>query len=523
MTNVIAPDVGPSADVPADEETAPAAAQLPAARTRQWPFLSRPFLRSHRVFLVAVTLGVALRIVTMLGYRWAMWFMDAYQYVQTAIEGGPHLVRPDGYAFFLKALMPFHRFALVTSLQHLMGIGTAVMIYALLWRRFNLPGWLATLAAVPVLLDAYEIQLEHMILSDTLFTFLMTALVTTTLWWKDITVTRGAALGLLLSVTALTRSIGLGLLLVMFAYLVFRRVGWRVVTVVVVTAAIPLLGYAQWFQSAHGRFALSNSDGPFLYARVMKFADCDKFSPPPTVEEIPLCIQTPPGKRLSSQFYVWGTVSPLHRLPDDIFDNRNSLLAGQFARHAITSQPGDYLEAVAYDVARVFEWNRHVFPDATTYNRYEFQKTSEPTPEWAKPYLAKYEPGRSTPRIVEPFAGFMHFYQKYFFLRGTLLGVILLIGLAGMARAWRRWGGPALLPMGAVAALLVAPAATAEFDYRYVVPAIPMACLAAGLALRDLPTYRLLKLRKLGGRNDRNNRDEETVSPVAGELIPEKV
>src|SRR5437879_7096648 len=109
----------------------------------------------------------------------------------------------------------------------------------------------------------------------------------------------------------------------------------------------------------------------------------------------------------------------------------------------------------------------------------------------------------------------MRFYQKYFFLRGTLLGVILLIGLAGMARAWRRWGGPALLPMGAVAALLVAPAATAEFDYRYVVPAIPMACLAAGLALRDLPTYWLLKLRKLSGRNDRNNRNEETVWPVA--------
>jgi hypothetical protein len=64
-----------------------------------------------------------------------------------------------------------------------------------------------------------------------------------------------------------------------------------------------------------------------------------------------------------------------------------------------------------------------------------------------------------------------------------VLGVILLIGLAGIVRRWRNWGGPALLPWLMSLALLVIPAATADFDYRYVLPAVPFAVLAAGLAL----------------------------------------
>ena len=49
-----------------------------------------------------------------------------------------------------------------------------------------------------------------------------------------------------------------------------------------------------------------------------------------------------------------------------------------------------------------------------------------------------------------------------------MYGLILLAGLGGLVVAWRRLGGEALLPWTVSFALIVIPAATAEFDYRYV-------------------------------------------------------
>jgi hypothetical protein len=93
-------------------------------------------------------------------------------------------------------------------------------------------------------------------------------------------------------------------------------------------------------------------------------------------------------------------------------------------------------------------------------------------------------------REVQPFADIMINYQKFIYMRGTILGLLMLIGLGGIVRSWlsggyrrrRNWGGPALFPWVAALTMEIVPAATADFSLRYVVPTIPVICITAALA-----------------------------------------
>ena len=86
---------------------------------------------------------------------------------------------------------------------------------------------------------------------------------------------------------------------------------------------------------------------------------------------------------------------------------------------------------------------------------------------------------------MQPYASWLVSYQRYVYLPGTLLGVILLAGLAGMI-ARRRVGG-AGLPWAFAVTILLVPPLIADFDLRYLVPAVPVACLAAALAFAPGP------------------------------------
>ncbi|MEU9830397.1 hypothetical protein AB0D67_02540 [Streptosporangium sp. NPDC048047] len=504
-------------------------------------------------------LGTALRVVTVLGYRPALWFPDSYTYVVTALKPRPDLVRPAGYSMFLRLFEPFHSFALVASVQHLLGLLVGVLVY-LTARRLGAPGWAAVLASVPPLLDAYQIELEHLLVSDTLFATLVMSAVCLAVSRATGPVPSGSSdpdrgpsgarsrtaggsgvpgiragglvaaggIGLLVAAATLTRTVGLPLVALFAAWLIYRARG-RVLTagVMVAAALVPIAGYGLWFHATYQRFGLVGANGVFLYGKTMTFADCAVMRPPADLAV--LCDPRPPAERPPAQEYVWSKDSPLVRLPGITFTEENEALAGRFASLAIARQPLDYLGSVLSELARSFTPGRPVYPDAEVYGYYEFPATPPPPPgrypatvgaECAR----RYERGPVDVRIAEPYAGWMRAYQRVARLPGTAVLVIVLIppvtaaarwlrrrprggatdpgGPAGgrtggswrlrrgpAGRSWRlRWGpveaagaGSAVwpLPWATAVSLLVMPPAVAEFDYRYVLPAVPAACLAA--------------------------------------------
>lgn len=491
MTNAAEP-----ADPPSEKETQLTTDER-SARVRGFGLWA--LIRRHRIFSVSLALGALLRIDAMIGYRPASWFNDSFDYLHVAMRLYPHPIRPDGYSFLLWILKPFHSFALVAGLQHLMGLAAAVMVYALLRRRFGLPGWGASLAAAPMLFDAYQIQLEHLILSDALFGFILVSIVTLVLWHgKEITWRHGAVIGLLIGVASLVRTVGTPVLAAVVVYFLVRRINWRVIVATLVLCALPLGAYAGWFWSWYGKPGMTSSNGVFLYARVSAFADCNKINPP--VAEMPLCKDV--NNRLQfSQDAIWNRRSPFNRYSDNKFTAFPNSTANDFAKRAIIAQPGDYLRTVAKDFFFTFRWDRKVFPDRPTYEMYQFGTRSAALPTWrmskdrtAAAEAYAYEHGSARTRISDPFATVIRTYQRYVYLRGTMLAGILIVGLAGMVPLWRRWGGAALLPWITATGLLLAPPATAEFDYRYVLPTIPLACIAAAIAFSAEPRRGLLRL-----------------------------
>ena len=440
----------------------------------------------HRLFIIVLTPAVLLRVDAELGYRWHAWFNDSFQYVQNTVHFNLDPTRVSGYSIWLKILQPLHTYAVVTILQHLMALAVAVMIYALARHRFRSPAWLATLATVPVLYDGFEIQLEHLIMADVPFLFLLTLAVTLLLWDPAPSLRRCMLIGALLGLSEVMRSVGLPLLAVFAVYMIIKRISWRKVAATIVVCLIPVFGYAGWFYAEHGQFAMTDSTGVFLYSRVMTFADCTKMKVP--ANELSLCTTVPPDKRPIAQAYIWTSESPLGRFPSKFSPVPNQL-AENFAIRAIKAQPLDYATAVAKDTLRVFAWKRVVFPNAPTYDEYIFGYRSLPIPNWDQAdlgpydsYAAAYVHGDPLTQVVAPFANVIRGYQRYVWLPGSVYGLILLAGLGGMVLAWRRLGGEALLPWTISLALIVIPAATAEFDYRYVLVAVPFACLAAALA-----------------------------------------
>ncbi|WP_084963201.1 hypothetical protein [Thermoactinospora rubra] len=432
------------------------------------PVLSTPVRRArrtgHGVFAAVLAVAAALRVLMMLGYNTAqVYWYDSFTYLDTALHMKPSgAFHPAGYSAFLWLLSPFHSVRLVAGVQHVMGLGIGVLIYAIL-RRKGLPGWAAALATVPVLLNPAFFRIEHAILSETLLMLLIVGALAAMTW------RRPALAGLLIGCAGLVRTAAVPLLGIFVLSLVVRRAGWRPVVALLLAGGLPLAGYAAWFQQHHGRFALSGADGVSLWARTMTFADCSIIKPGPDLAR--LC---PNGTVVdAASEYVWAPGASLNRLGGDRFSHND--LARRFAVKAILAQPLDYLADVARDASLPWSLTPVAHPKRIP------QKTGFPIGSWDLPeqhaligkVRKEYDRDIAGLRSVEPYAPILAAALPYpYVLHGPLFLVMLA---AGLARPSLPWATAVFLYLGPIAAM--------DFDHRYMLPAMPVACVGAAYAV----------------------------------------
>ncbi len=454
--------------------------------------------RDHRLFTVAALVSLLPRVIATLGFKPVPLIQDSFGYLAEGVHLTPlSQIRPAGYPLLLWVLSPLHSLLLVTTLQHLMGIALAAVVYGLLRSR-GLPAWGATLAAAPTLFDSREIWMESSILPDTLFTLVLMIAVAILIVAPRPAIWQAAAVGVLISWASVIRGNGAPVFAVILVFLLVRRVGWRVITACVIAFAVPLLGYMLLFFSEYGQFDITNTTGMFLWSRTMSFANCAVIKPP--ADLVPLCPQNQPDHP-TGPAPAWSVSALLaERTPADylwaqgawyLVDTHpginayNNNLAMKFAERAIAAQPLDYARTVGEGVLLTF-----IATDRSqTYLSLHFTAT---------PYIPRldrfqaldeyeYAHTAADTHTVQPWAYLMMLYQEPVWFPGVVFLGVMIGGLAGLIRRWRRGAGYAALAWGVALINLVVPIAAHEMDYRYAISAVPFACLALGLVLARKP------------------------------------
>jgi hypothetical protein len=450
--------------------------------------------RDHRLFTILVAASLVPRVLAALAFRPALLTSDSFLYMDDAARGTLGQIRPSGYSLLLDVLQPLpHALLAVTTVQHLMGIGIAVIVYGVL-RYWGLPAWGASLAAVPTLFDPREIALESYILPDTLYNLMLLLAVALLLTRRTPRLWQCALAGLLVAYVSVLRGNGLPLAVIFAVFILIRRVGWRAFAAAAAAFVVPLLWYVLAFHAQYGQFNVTDSDGIFLWSRTTSFANCAIIKPPAKLA--PLC---PNREKLVAPAHpapAWsitallGSPTPADYLwaPDVWWrndkhpgiNNYNNKLGMHFAIDAIEAQPLDYLRVVARDVALVFVQNDRPLAQSTMSFTVTPHVAKLPSFYAADEY--RYAGIRSNSYLAQPYAYFLLLYQEPVYFTGIMFLFVVVAGLVGVVRRRRSWGGVAALPWALAAASIVLPAMLTQSLYRYTIVSIPLACIAAGMA-----------------------------------------
>jgi hypothetical protein len=474
--------------------------QRPRWRSRIQP---GRLLRRHWLVSILLAAGLVLRVLSMLAYHPALLYIDTVKYLYGVYPGAD----PLGYRLALRAILLVGNLGTVALVQHLLGLAIAVALYAVLLRR-GCNRWLAALAVAPVLLDAYQLQMEQTIMPDVWFEALIAAGLTVLLWRPKVTLPFAVIAGLLLGSSATMRQVGEILIGPTLVYLLFANGGWRKghgggwrraivgCAALGVAFALPILLYSSVSYARNGHFYLAT--GQHTTGRMAAAADCATLKVP--AEERALC-PTPAQQALGPDYLEHSKSSPLHSNPLPPGAKRNQLI-GALSAAVEHQQPQRVAVAILRDAVRLFAVTRKPSTFVTPISRWQFQAgypVYPPTITVAPNHdiiiglqrvvygpfqFSKLRPdygGKA--QVNRPLASFLRSYQlDGGYTPGPLLALFALTGVLGSLLVLLRRRHPAaarsrqlalgcLLFAGSTVVVLLVPDVF-EFSWRYQLPGL---------------------------------------------------
>ncbi|HEY6319819.1 MAG TPA: glycosyltransferase [Acidimicrobiia bacterium] len=445
------------------------------------------WLRRHWLFVAALLAGTALRVMAQLAYRPALLFVDSWNYLTNVRNLNPQKLDPIGYpAMLLKPVLWVGNLATVAGLQHLLGLAMAVALYVVLQRNGVRP-WLAALAVIPVLLDAYQIQIEQNIMSDTLFEALIVAGVVVLLWQRPPTRRALIAAGLILGIAVAVRTVGIVLVVPAALYAVMttpaglRR---RRTLGLVAAFAVPVLLYASYYSAVTGSPGLVGGQDGVLYGRAAAIADCATIHVP-SYERL-LCPTGPRNYPVDDQSAH--DLALLARIQPPPGMTRSEV-ERDFALRVFRQQPLALVQAVGSDFLQGFSWSRTSRTTDVPVSRWQFQLQYPVFPPlYPAEEIALH--GGGGPAVNRTLAEALRDYQLHGgYLPGPFVALGLLLGLlaaAGVGRARRSPLRAACLLTALTGVGVLLAADLFEFSWRYQLPGLIFGPLAGVLGVSAL-------------------------------------